>query len=179
MTISDAYRKEQEILHKNPNYGVASTYFAPTVLDIIRSVGINTVTDYGAGKMRLEESLNKRGLSEWIYQPYDPAFPEYGPAMQGELVCCIDVLEHVEPEFIDETLKHLRDLTQKIAFVTIHTGPAGKFLSDGRNAHLTQEPSSWWLPKICQYFDVNWLQIHTFMGKGFMMVLSPLKSSSE
>jgi hypothetical protein len=25
---------------------------------------------------------------------------------------------------------------------------------DGRNAHLIQKPSSWWLPKLCQHFEI-------------------------
>ena len=54
-------------------------------------------------------------------------------------------------------------------------GPAGKTLSDGRNAHLIQKPSSWWLEKIVRYFDVIKLDEHQMMGYGFWMFLKPRK----
>jgi hypothetical protein len=34
-----------------------------------------------------------------------------------------------------------------------------KVLSDGRNAHLTQQPMEWWLPKIWERFDIQTVQV--------------------
>ena len=48
--ISAAYRKEQETLHENPNYGVASIGYAPMVSNLINKIGVTEVLDYGAGK---------------------------------------------------------------------------------------------------------------------------------
>lgn len=93
-------------------------------------------------KKHLLEGLQKRGLSDFKYFPYDPVFPEYGNPEKADLVCCIDVLEHVEPEYIMETLVGLKDLTNILSFLTIHMGPPGKFLDDGRNAHLIQDSTS-------------------------------------
>jgi len=61
----------------------------------------------------------------------------------------------------------------KYGFFSIHTGPAGKTLSDGRNAHLIQEPTSWWLPKLCEFFDVIRLQVHNHYGTGFWIIVTP------
>jgi hypothetical protein len=49
-TISSEYLGQQKILHENPNYGVASLSFAPIVADFIRQTGVQSVSDYGAGK---------------------------------------------------------------------------------------------------------------------------------
>ena len=49
-TITEEYRKLQQELHENPNYGIASTHFAPIVSEIIKNFKINSLTDYGAGK---------------------------------------------------------------------------------------------------------------------------------
>ncbi len=38
-TITEEYRKLQQELHQNPNYGVASLQFAPLVADLIRQSG--------------------------------------------------------------------------------------------------------------------------------------------
>jgi hypothetical protein len=46
-----------------------------------------------------------------------------------------------------------------IAFITIHTGPAMKTLPDGRNAHLTQQPMEWWLPKLWSRWDIQTVQV--------------------
>lgn len=172
-TISEEYRKEQQLLHENPAYGVASTKFAPVVADIIKQTSPKTITDYGAGKQRLKESLDGLSVTGYKYQPYDPAFPDYGDAKPADLVCCIDVLEHIEPELLDNVLKDLSRIVKGLGFFTIHMGPAGKVLSDGRNAHLNQKPTSWWLPKLCNYFEINNMQLHKVFGKGFMVIVSP------
>ena len=55
-TISEEYRKLQQELHENPNYGIASTHFAPIVSEIMKGLKIKSLSDYGAGKKRLYES---------------------------------------------------------------------------------------------------------------------------
>ena len=73
-------------------------------------------------------------------------------------MCCIDVLEHVEEDFLDNILDDLKKITKKFGFFTIHSGPAVKVLEDGRNAHLIQKPPSWWLPKMCDRFEIKHVQ---------------------
>ena len=98
------------------------------------------------------------GEKTFKYYPYDPVFPEYGEPREADLVCCIDVLEHIEPQYLKNVLQDLSKITINLGFFTIHTGPANKLLSDGRNAHLIQKPLSWWIPKICDYFEIIQLQ---------------------
>ncbi len=169
-TITEEYRKLQQELHKNPNYGVASLQFASLVADLLKQSGAQSVSDYGAGKKNLLVGLNQLGVNP-IYRPYDPAFPEYGSPQPADLVCCIDVLEHIEPELIENVIDELARVTQNIGFLSIHMGPAAKTLSDGRNAHLIQKPTSWWLPKLCQHFDIMRLQSHRIMGNGFWVIV--------
>ena len=169
--ISPEYLEQQKELHKNPDYGVASLAFAPLVAQVVRANGTNSISDYGAGKQNLQKALQNAGI-DLPYSPFDPAFPEYGPARPADLVCCIDVLEHVEPEFTDQVLAELQRIMPRIGFISIHTGPAGKVLSDGRNAHLVQKPASWWLPKLCKFFEIHQLQTHKLMGQGFWVLVS-------
>lgn len=170
MTISDDYRIAQKKLHENPEYGVASLQFAPIVKEVMEEIGAKSISDYGAGKCRLKMKLQELGLRKFSYFPYDPAFPEYGEPKEAELVCCIDVLEHVEPFYVEAVLIDLRKITNGHGFFTIHTGPAGKTLPDGRNAHLIQKPASWWLPKLCDHFEIQHLQQSP---GGFWLVVSP------
>lgn len=170
-TISNDYLQLQTELHKNPNYGVASLSFAPIVADLIRQLKIRTLADYGAGKKNLLVGLTKAGIELQAYYPYDPVFPEYGKPCEADLVCCIDVLEHIEPERLESVLSELARITVGVGFFSIHMGPAAKVLADGRNAHLIQQPSSWWLPRLTNYFEVLHLQSHEMMGRGIWLVV--------
>jgi hypothetical protein len=175
-TISDDYRKLQQELHLNPNYGIASLAFAPIVADIIRQSNPRSLSDYGAGKQNLLKALTQAGITGFEYRPYDPAFPHYGEPRAADLVCCIDVLEHIEPELLDNVLDELEEITTRLGFFSIHMGPAGKTLADGRNAHLIQKPSSWWLKRLVERFEIMHLQMHQLMGYGFWVVVEPRKS---
>ncbi len=168
--ISPEYLEQQRRLHENPGYGVASVGYAPIVREVMQKSGARSISDYGAGKRRLHEALVKMGVSGFEYLPYDPAFPEYGPPRPADLVCCIDVLEHVEPDLLESILLDLRDITRKLGFFTIHTSAAVKSLSDGRNAHLIQQPTSWWLPRLCEHFEIEQLQR---TAGGFWVLVSP------
>jgi hypothetical protein len=86
------------------------------------------------------------------------------------MVACIDVLEHIEPLCLKAVLDHLKALTEGLIFLTVHTGHAVKTLSDGRNAHLTQKPLTWWLPKLWKRWDLQTVQVtgeHGFYVIGF------------
>lgn len=166
-TISDAYRIEQQLLHQDPRYGVASLAFAPLVRSLLKAGGCQSVSDYGAGKCNLKLALGLEDGGAVAYYPHDPAFPEYGPPRSADLLTCIDVLEHVEPDKLDALLSELSSLTRKLALLTIHTGPAKKILSDGRNAHLIQQPQSWWLERLAAHFAIVHVQS---VPKGFFVL---------
>ena len=174
-TISEEYLELQKELHKNPNYGIASLEFAPLVAQLVKNAKILSISDYGAGKKRLYEGLKSNGITPKNYYPFDPAFPEYGDPKPADLVCCIDVLEHIEPTKLSSVLEELASITVALGFFSIHMGPAGKVLSDGRNAHLIQQPTSWWLPRLCEHFNLLELQQHQVFGTGFWCVVQRIK----
>jgi len=174
--ISEEYLKEQQQLHKNPSYGSSSIMFAPTVLQLINQTKPQTLTDYGAGKQRLNLRLQELNAPKYIYQPFDPAFPEYGEAKEAELVVCIDVLEHIEPDFLNNVLEDLKRVTRRLGFFTVHTGPAKKKLSDGRNAHIIQKPQDWWVDILARYFEI--LEIQP-APNGFVAVVTWLGQSQQ
>ena len=64
------------------------------------------------------------------------------------------VLEHIEPDLLDNVLEDLRRVVSGVGVFTVHTGAALKSLLAGRNAHLIQRPVSWWLPKFMERFDL-------------------------
>ncbi len=166
-TISHDYLTQQKKLHEDTHYGSASLNYAPLIVDILEATGFRSVCDYGAGKCRLRDAL-KSSVQRFNYFPFDPAFPEYGEAKPAELVTCIDVLEHIEPEYLEDVIGQLRTLTTHVGIFSIHTGPARKVLADGRNAHLIQQPASWWLEKLLPHFDIIQL---TPVKRGFWVIV--------
>jgi hypothetical protein len=156
--ISDDYRRQQEHLHETTEYGTMAQHYGPLVSQIIEKLEVTHLLDYGSGK-RMGLLKNLKVKTKLTYQAYDPGVEELASApVPAELVCCIDVLEHIEPQYLENVLDHLAELTEVCALLSIHTGPAMKTLDDGRNAHLTQEPIEWWLPKIWQRFDIQTVQ---------------------
>jgi hypothetical protein len=153
--ISDEYRRLQQELHRNPDYGVASVGYAPLVAEILQQVGAREILDYGAGKGRLGQTLRQHVQGPLTVHHYDPAIPEWSaPPAPCRFVACIDVLEHIEPQLLDAVLDDLKRVTAGVGVFTVHTGAAVKLLPDGRNAHLIQQPPEWWLPRFMQRFEL-------------------------
>jgi hypothetical protein len=153
--ISEEYRRMQSELHRNPSYGVASLEYAPLVGKVMQVAGMTEILDYGAGKGRLGVALQEMIEQRLTVHHYEPAMPQWAqPPQPCNFVACIDVLEHIEPELIDNVLDDLKRVTARVGVFTVHTGPAAKVLLDGRNAHLIQRPSSWWLPKFTERFEL-------------------------
>lgn len=161
MLITDQYQNQQQTLHDAGNYGTASIQYAPLVTDILNRMQIRHILDYGSGrKMNLVRHIKPD--HKVSYQAYDPGAGLDSlstPPIPAQMVACIDVLEHVEPDCLDDVLNHLQSLTQVLLFCTVHTGPAMKTLPDGRNAHINQQPMQWWLPKLWERFELQTVQV--------------------
>lgn len=143
--ISDEYRKLNEQMHKErADYGSRKRLeMYDDVLSLMASHDCRTVLDYGCGKATMSKFIN--GVTN-----YDPCIKEYSiPVTPHDLIVCADVLEHVEPELLDQVLAHIINNANKAIYLVIATREdSTKTLPDGRNPHLIVEPGSWWLRKI-------------------------------
>lgn len=143
--ISDAYREQNRALHaSNEHYGTSGKAWAPKVRPLA-DWGRKAVLDFGCGKATLARRLGP------AYQVtnYDPCIEGLDtPPAPHPVVACGDVLEHVEPECLLAVLAELRRVTQEVGLFVVHLTAAKKTLPDGRNAHLIQEPASWWAAMI-------------------------------
>jgi len=161
--ISEDYRKQQSELHETGVFGTVAKAYAPMVAEVINKTEAAHVLDYGCGSnLALPKALAEGNLVKhaFKYQAYDPCVEQHAaPPVPAELVVSIDVLEHIEPDCIDDVLDHLQSLTEAVGFFTIDTGPAKKCLPDGRNAHILQRPPEWWLPRIMCRFDLQTFQV--------------------
>lgn len=181
MLISPEYAALNAQLHaSNPSYGVSGHLYAREVAALAESIRAANILDYGAGKRTLEKALahwlefHQTSLSN--YDPGVPGLENISGTTNGkfDLVVCTDVLEHIEPECLDDVFDHIYSLTRTALYVAVHCGPAIKTLPDGRNTHLIQRSPEWWLNEIVRWFHV--VKWHT-NERGFTAVLRPRSSS--
>ena len=155
MLISPAYTEQNTLLHaQRPDYGARGYRYADTIRDLAEKFECKDILDYGSGKGTLRTALED--LRVW---EYDPAVLRISkPPVPADLVVCLDVLEHIEPECIEAVLDDLRRCARKACFLTISTKAAQKFLPDGRNAHLIQAGMEWWVPKLRARWKLRLIQ---------------------
>lgn len=154
--ISDTYQKLNYELHKtDPRYGAKAAKHAADIADIIRRTGARSLLDYGCGKGTLKPALQALCPSLDIRE-YDPCVPgKTAKPRPADIVVCLDVMEHIEPDRLDDVLAHIRSVTGFYAFMTVAVSPARKTLPDGRNAHLIVQPREWWTEQLARHFAVK------------------------
>ena len=167
MLISEEYKEEMQKKHEaSTSFGSdGGDRWSKVVAEVSNEVGTRDILDYGAGKGSLSCCLPAYNVVS-----YDPAVPKFNHVpFPHDIVACLDVLEHVEPDCLDEVIKDLARLTKKNLITVVNVGPAMKTLSDGRNAHLIQEDYRFWIPLLDKHFGL--VQFNNF-GVNILMVWS-------
>lgn len=147
--ISEAYKKLNEELHNRPGvqYGARGHRHLRRILEFAKSLNAQSVVDYGCGKGKLSKYI---GLPCHNYDPAVKEFSELPPP--ADLVVCTDVLEHIEPECLDDVLSHMHSLANKGIYAVIATRPdRSKTLADGSNPHRIIKNAEWWCAKLSQW----------------------------
>jgi len=150
MLISDNYRTLNAELHRSSErFGARGHKWAERVLARARAIGAGDLLDYGCGKGTMVAAL----APQIPARGYDPAVAAFSaePA-SADFVTCNDVLEHIEPELLDNVLADLHRLMRKGGLFVISTIRSDKALADGRNAHLIVRPARWWLERLFPWF---------------------------
>lgn len=159
--LSEGYQNLLQLRYRSKGWGASGYSHAQAVDAFAKEIGATTILDYGCGRGTLKKALT----TDWEFKDgtavaslgwrpeavteYDPGFPEKatlpGPA---DLVTSTDVLEHIEPKFLDNVLHAMRGVARKGLFLNISTKLAKEILPDGRNAHLIVEGANFWLPRL-------------------------------
>jgi predicted TPR repeat methyltransferase len=148
--ISPKYTEMQKTLHAAPRgYGGRGDKWAGIVLQIAMEYDAMSILDYGCGRGTLAKALRSQPLRGIRVDEYDPAIPgkDQRPGF-ADLVNVTDVLEHIEPDRLENVLAHIRGLARKVIFVVISTKGSNKVLPNGRNAHLIIKSGKWWRERL-------------------------------
>jgi hypothetical protein len=149
--ISHDYMELNKTLHqKSQYYGVSVLRHVNTIIRMYEKTKARSLLDYGCGKGLLAKQLD---FPIW---EYDPAIPgKDHPPRPADLVVCIDVLEHIEPDYLSGVLLDIMRCTKKVVYFSISTVESKKTLPDGRNTHLIIQSKEWWREKLSKYFDIK------------------------
>ena len=153
--ISDEYRDILAWEHANTpgKWGHTAEMYVDTIVN--HSAGITDWLDYGAGSGGLNIATQKRHSDKNIsITEYEPSRPNTTTPEPKPYVVCIDVLEHIEPDLIDNVLDDLQRVTVERGYFTISCRLAAKILKDGRNAHILVKPKEWWREKLETRFTI-------------------------
>lgn len=143
--ISEAYQRKITEYHKAHLWGGAVEGKAFEIECIAKDNGCSTILDFGCGYGALKNKIgHKLEITE-----YDAGIEGKNklPAGKFDMVVCCDVMEHVEPIFVDQTIDWLYYYANKIIYVSICCAPSFAKFPDGSNLHLTIQTPSWWMSR--------------------------------
>lgn len=171
--ITDEYRELNRRFHEESEvYGIGGHEWATHVEKLAGDLNSTSILDYGCGKSTLANALPDLPIRE-----YDPAVPGKDALPDpADFVVCTDVLEHIEPHCLRAVLDHICETARKLIMVTISVAPAVKSLPDGRNAHLSVHPVSWWLSEFNRRVDI--IQLNVVGPTLFIIALKPKEAES-
>jgi uncharacterized protein YlzI (FlbEa/FlbD family) len=134
--ISDEYKSEQFNRHvSDPEYGGECLKYVSNVSGVINRLGVEEVLDYGSGKGELAKNLELDHRVKVFL--YDPAIPKIDESPDpAQMVVCINVMEYVEPDLVENVLDDIKRCTKEVLFIAIK----------GRVNE--------WLPKILSRFEL-------------------------
>lgn len=84
-----------------------------------------------------------------------------------DLLTCLDVLEHIEEEYIEDILKFFKRIARKFIIIVANHSD----VQNGIELHLTQRPLVWWKQLFKKYFKIiDNKSIHSDRAYVFVMI---------
>ncbi len=152
--ISQEYKDTIVAMHQKENWGSSGKSWVDTLEPILKKFEPKTILDFGCGQGTLKQELIRRNKWKGFVTEYDPGIPGKDKVPTGtyDMVVCTDVMEHIEPAYVQSVLQQIISYKPETVFFVIATRPAKAVLPDGRNAHLIIEKPKWWCDELDDYF---------------------------
>jgi cyclopropane fatty-acyl-phospholipid synthase-like methyltransferase len=153
--IDQQYQHQLSQLHQGGKFDNGYKAY-PIVKDFLLQYQPTTLLDFGCGQGGLIRAIveNHANIKCDGYDPGNKNFNQL-PSQIYDAVVSTDAIEHIEPVYLDETLRTISNKIGRCGFFRIACYPAKKQLPDGRNAHLIVKLPEWWREKILTTMDVK------------------------
>lgn len=162
--IDTEYQKQLNRMHEQGKFNNGAKAYK-IVENFINEYAPASLLDFGCGKGALIAEI-KKIHPHILTQGYDPGNPNFDilPSKTFDAVISTDALEHIEPSYLDDTLRIIANKIERCGFFRIACYPAKKKLPDGRNAHLIVKLPDWWRNKIETVMNIKivWEEISVF-----------------
>lgn len=148
------YQEMNKKMNAKHNWASANlNQLGPIILSAANEIEAESILDYGCGPAFLGKMMTSV-MWPGVWRNYDPGVPEYEALPEpADLVVCNSVLEHSEPEFLDNVLDHLASVTKHTVLIIISCYPSGLVLEDGTSPHKIVENPNWWMPHLIKRFN--------------------------
>lgn len=182
------YHKIYESSFKKNGYNVHddSELRFQYVLNFVKEKNINNIIDIGSGRGNLIRVLSNYNndikiTSTDLIKIHDFEVPFYEINIcdlssfknfedkKFELLTCLDVLEHIEKDCVDNILNKF-SLLSKYSVLTIANHSD---VLDGVELHLIQENLDYWMPYINKNFEVLESRVH-YGGRLYLLTLKSI-----
>ena len=146
--LTPEYQEQLKNLHNGSKSFGNKSVIPEDVAFLIEKYQVGSILDFGCGKGHVVLALKEKYPDVKVYG-FDPGIESFDSLPEKvDMIFSFDVLEHIEPELLDETIVDLARRTNKVMYHLIACHPAKKNLNDGRNAHLIVENPEWWKQKL-------------------------------
>jgi len=176
MAITQDYKDHMAKEHDGSKWGTTGWKYAGDLMKkaIEARPYVHTVLDFGCGKGTMKEFLQPFFPDVKFYE-YDPGIPgkDTFPTGQFDMVMTSDVLEHIEPHLLTETIQQLEKLTTWVLCNDIACSPTFKTFGEGpyigQDLHLTVEEPIWWRKRFqtdCTLWEAEYAHREKASNKG-------------
>ena len=158
---SPEYRRELQAAHKDHfgtpvkgKWGRSGHRHWEFVKPFCERLGAKWVLDFGSGSESFKPVAEADG---YRVEQFDAGTDKIALPKQVDVSFSSDVLEHVEPEKIDNVMRFLYLIARKGGWHKIALKPANKTLPiTGRNAHILLRSPAWWLDA---FYKAGWSNV--------------------
>lgn len=154
--------KHKEYREFSPGEKVIATFF-----DVVKPSPGSSIIDFGCGTGRAAVLLDKYGLNvtavDFVPNALEIQSLKFVQADLSDLIpitseygFCTDVMEHIPPDKVDQTLRNIMRASGRV-FFQISLVPDSMGLLIGHHLHLSVHTYEWWIAKFIELgFSVTW-----------------------
>lgn len=164
-SLLDNEKDKYEMMWENPLYRHTSPgqEEAARFVDVAKPTKDQKVIDFGCGTGRGAKAIHdlvscemqlvdfaSNALDKDVALPFVVSDLTQPMAVTGDIGYCTDVMEHIQPELVEQTISNIMACVRKCYFrIALFDDNMGQII--GHPLHLSVFPADWWADKFSRY----------------------------